>query len=56
MNGTLQKCDICKLKEAIADCRLKAYSGAWGNVCRKCFDAYECEIGLGKGQLLQTGK
>ena len=45
---SLPVCDLCG-SPAYADARIPAYS-TWGNVCRPCFDRYECKLGLGLGQ------
>ena len=43
------KCDLCNNK-AKYDARLPF--GPWGNLCQECFKKYNCQLGLGKGQLL----
>lgn len=35
------------------DARLtKLGNGVWAKVCQNCFDFFQCELGLGKGQEL----
>lgn len=45
------KCDLCDA-QAYADARLPLF-GSWGNVCKAHFDQHGCELGLGKGQLIE---
>lgn len=47
----LPNCNIPGCKNiAKYDCKLSI--GPWGYVCQKHFEAYNCELGLGKGQEL----
>lgn len=59
-NGTVTRvaaipaCDIDPAHgPAYADASLPAMRGAWGYVCRACFDKYGCRLGLGAGQELK---
>lgn len=51
---TLPVCDLCA-SPAYADAKLPLY-GSWGNVCKICFAANGCQLGLGKGQKLVLAK
>lgn len=47
-------CDIHPGVVAYADAKIPGMG--WGWVCRSCFDAMECSLGLGKGQRLVVGE
>ena len=46
-------CNLCtNVKvEARFDCYVPGY-GTWGNVCLSCFNYFDANIGLGRGQIL----
>ena len=47
----LPSCDLCPTPTpAKYDARIPGLS--WGNLCQTHFDAYGCELGIGKGQML----
>lgn len=52
---SLPNCDLCHLigetRPAHYDAKLPS-RGYWANVCRCHFEREECELGLGKGQML----
>lgn len=45
-------CDMCQvpIENLFYDCAVPSFRGSWANICRKCFVAENCRIGIGYGQ------
>jgi len=49
--STIPVCDLCNAP-GYADCRVPSLK-TWANVCKRCFKAYNCGLGLGVGQVFE---
>jgi len=49
----LPNCDICK-DGTKAEYDAKTIFGAWGYLCKKCFEKYGIGLGTGRGQKLKV--